>query len=98
MRKGAALGAAPHRRLSLVEINGIKVLFTDGRNEAAFIFIAGQDTEQSVQDLCAKLGEDGWKPVSSTPMMYDPEMGWVRRSTEMTLRQKLGMRPVLVVS
>lgn len=81
-----------------MEINGIAVTFTDGRNEAAYIFIAGQDTEQSVADLCSKLGEDGWKPVSSTPMTYVPERGWVRRVVEPTLRQKLGMRPVLVVS
>jgi hypothetical protein len=73
-------------------INGIKVLFSDGRNEAAYIFIAGQDTEQTVVDLTVKLAEDGWKPVSSTLVVHDGR-GWVRRETEPTLRQLLGMRP-----
>lgn len=72
--------------------NGIAVLFTDGRNEAAYIFIAGQDTEQSVIDLTCKLSESGWRPISSTPMV-NMGAGWVRRETEPTLRQKLGMRP-----
>jgi len=76
-------------------INGIKVLFTDGRKVEAYIFIAGQDTEESVVELTCKLAENGWVPVKgqSVPMVYDPRRGWVRRETEPSLRQKLGLRP-----
>lgn len=79
-------------------INGLKVLFTNGRTEEAYIFVAGQDTVDTVTDLCDRLKEDGWKPVSYTPMVYDLDRGWVRREFEPSLRQLLGMRPVWKVS
>jgi len=74
-------------------MNGIKVLFSDGRNEAAYIFIAGQDTEETVVDLTCRLKEDGWYPISSTPVVNEGR-GWVRRESQPSLRQLLGMRPV----
>lgn len=77
-------------------IEGIKVLFTDGRNEQALIFVAGQDTPETVVDMTSKLEESGWIPVkgSAVPMVYDLDRGWVRREFEPTMRQKLGFKPI----
>jgi hypothetical protein len=84
--------------INLVGTKGTKVMFSNGRDEFAIVFRAAVDDIESISDMVAKLARDGYKPVSHNEVVYTRDLGWVRHEAEPTLRQKLGMRPVLVVS